>query len=43
MLKDRGEPVAPWRCVLKYAPRAWNCGGPNSLNLSTSHLSLKWE
>ena len=29
MLKDRAEPVAPWQCIVKYAPGAWNCGGPN--------------
>ena len=29
MLKDRGEPVAPWRCSMKYAPGVWNCGAPN--------------
>ena len=30
MLKDRGEPVAPWRCIVKYVPGAQNCGGPNN-------------
>ena len=30
MLKDRGEPVAPWQCGLKYAPVGWNCGAPNT-------------
>ena len=20
MLKDRGEPIPPWRCIVKYAP-----------------------
>ena len=29
MLKDRADPVAPLRCIVKYAPGAWNCGGPN--------------
>ena len=29
MLKDRGEPVAPWQRSVKYAHGAWNCGAPN--------------
>ena len=29
MLKDNGEPVAPWRCGLKYAPGECNCDAPN--------------
>ena len=29
MLKNTGEPGAPWRCSVKYVPKAWNCGVPN--------------
>ena len=25
MLKDKGEPVRPWRCGLKYVPVGWDC------------------
>ena len=28
MLKDRGEPVATWQCILKYAARLENCHAP---------------
>ena len=31
MLKDRGEPVAPWQRSVKYAHGACNCGAPNGL------------
>ena len=30
MLKDRGEPVAPLRCGLKYAPGGWDCAANKS-------------
>ena len=32
---NRGEPVAPWRCRMKYAPGAWNCGAPNIITLGS--------
>ena len=29
MLKDRGEPVGPRRCGLKYVPIGWDCDAAN--------------
>ena len=36
MLKDRGEPVPTWRCIVKYALRAWKFIVPNT-NLHPLH------
>ena len=32
MLKDRGEPVALWQCIVKYVPGAWKCGALKRLD-----------
>ena len=29
MLKDRTETDAPWQCIVRYAPGAWNCNSAN--------------
>ena len=31
MLKDRGQPVGPRRCGLKYAPIGWDCDAANTV------------
>ena len=33
MLKDRGEPVGPRRCGLKYAPVGRDCDAANTMKL----------
>ena len=40
MLKDRGEPVAPWQCRMKYAPGAWNCDAQNSVIIPCPSLHI---
>ena len=38
MLKDRGEPVGPRRCGLKYAPVGWDCDAANCCLYCSSKL-----
>ena len=42
--KDRGEPVALWRCGLKHAPGEWNCGVPNTTSIKgTSNCLAEFQ